>query len=125
MPTRPPSFRRPRLAAPSVNDGRPAAKDRDRRSASARGYDRAWQRLRRAKLAADPLCECEGCQAGVVRITPAQVVDHVRSVRERPDLRLDWSNLRSMAKRCHDRRTAREQAFGRGGAVETVSTRKR
>lgn len=51
----------------------------------------------------------------------ATVVDHIMSISERPDLRLEWSNLRAMSKRCHDRRTAREQGFarGRGGHVIT------
>lgn len=88
--------------------------DTRRGSAHARGYDTTWRRVRAAFLAQHPLCQCEDCDDGRKRITPAEVVDHIVPIRERPDLRLDWSNLRSMAKSCHDRRTAREQAFGRG-----------
>lgn len=61
---------------------------------------RAWRdRLRPAKLAADPLCaECE--TAG--RIVPATDVDHADG-----DARnWAWENLRSLCHRCHSRKTA-------------------
>src|SRR2546430_12744082 len=48
------------------------------------------------------------------RSTPATVVDHV--VAHKGDARLFWdrSNLRALAKRCHDRKTAKyDGAFGR------------
>jgi 5-methylcytosine-specific restriction protein A len=86
--------------------------DRRRGSPSKRGYDAAWQRLRKAKLAADPLCECDDCQR-TGTLVPADVVDHIEPIDERPDLRLDWSNLRSMKKTHHDRETARTRGFGR------------
>lgn len=84
-------------------------KDRRRGSPASRGYDAEWRRTRAAFLQRYPLCLfCE--EAG--RVTAAQVVDHIISIVDRPDLRLVWSNLRSLCKPCHDRRTAREQAFG-------------
>lgn len=89
------------------------AVDARRGSSNARGYDATWQRLRIAFLAQHPLCECEDCEAGAKRLTIAEVVDHIIPIAERPDLRLEWSNLRAMAKRCHDRRTARDQGWGR------------
>jgi hypothetical protein len=46
-------------------------------------------------------------------LVPADVVDHIEPIEERPDLRLTWSNLRSMAKTHHDRETARTRGFGR------------
>ncbi|MCO5078975.1 MULTISPECIES: HNH endonuclease signature motif containing protein [Hyphomicrobiales] len=52
------------------------------------------------------------CQPGCT--ARATEVDHVISVRQRPDLRLSWSNLRPFCKPHHSARTAREQAFGRG-----------
>lgn len=88
-----------------------AKRERDSRrgSSTARGYDADWRRLRAAFLFKHPLCLfCE--EAG--RITEAQVVDHIVSFTDRPELRLDWSNLRPLCKDCHDRRTARDQAFG-------------
>jgi 5-methylcytosine-specific restriction protein A len=89
--------------------------DRKRPSASKRLYDTAWQKLRKRKLVADPLCQCDDCEAGAKRVTAATVVDHIVPIAERPDLRLDWDNLRSMSKTCHDRHTARTRGFGRAG----------
>ena len=73
-------------------------------SAAARGYDAVWRRLRNAKLDADPLCEL--CRPKIVRAT---VLDHIVSFREKLELRLEWSNLRSLCKPCHDSRTNTEQ----------------
>jgi 5-methylcytosine-specific restriction endonuclease McrA len=82
-----------------------------RPSAASRGYDADWQRLRKAFLAAHPLCQCEHCRGGEKQVRIATVVDHIVPIQERPDLRLDWGNLRAMAKACHDRHTALTQAF--------------
>lgn len=95
--------------------------DRNRGKTAERGYDAAWRRLRGAKLARDPLCECDECQAGTIRVTAANVVDHRIAIEERPDLRLEWSNLRSMAKVCHDRHTARTQGFAQRGMGGRIS----
>lgn len=86
---------------------RKAQLDRKRASASRRGYDRQWQRVRALKLQGDPICETKGCGR------PATVVDHRRTIASRPDLRLDLDNLRSLCKPCHDRHTAKEQGFAR------------
>ena len=88
--------------------------DERRGNAAVRGYDATWRKLRLVQLQRHPLCQCEDCDEGRKRLTPANVVDHIVSIEERPDLRLDLSNLRSMSKACHDRRTAKDQAFGRG-----------
>lgn len=85
---------------------------RTRGKTSARGYDAAWRKLRAVKLAANPLCECDDCKATGATVA-AQVVDHIIPIRQRPDLRLTWSNLRSMSKAHHDAHTAREQGFAR------------
>ncbi len=103
MPMKPPVFR-PSHAPPPAE--RRTRYDRDRGSASARGYDRDWERLRDAHLTANPLCVV--CEAAG-RLTAASVVDHIQSIRDRPDLRLDPANLRSMCKPHHDSRTATEQ----------------
>lgn len=88
-----------------------AATDAARPSAAARGYDAAWRRARSMYLAAFPDCSTPECTR------PANEVDHVISIRERPDLRLSWSNFRAFCKPCHSRRTARDQAFGRDRGV--------
>jgi 5-methylcytosine-specific restriction protein A len=85
--------------------------DQLRGTAASRGYDKAWQQLRKLYLAEHPLCECDDCQAGTLLLTAAQVVDHRIPISERPDLRLSWMNLRAMSKTCHDRHTARTQGF--------------
>lgn len=70
-----------------------------RGSASSRGYDRKWRRVRAAKLRADPLC-AECISKG--RVTAADTVDHIIPIEQRPDLRLAWDNLRSMCRDCHE-----------------------
>ena len=71
--------------------------DRNRLSASKRGYGRDWQRVRKLKLQAHPLCE--PCKARG-KLVPATTVNHIKAIEERPDLRLDLANLRSCCKPC-------------------------
>ena len=85
--------------------------DQVRGSAAARGYDRAWRRCRGAFLKANPLCVF--CQRAGRLLTPATEADHIETIEDRPDLRLDWSNLRPLCKPCHSGRTARDQGFAR------------
>jgi 5-methylcytosine-specific restriction protein A len=87
--------------------------DERRDPAIKRLYNSArWRRLRARKLAADPLCECEHCFSEGLT-TAANVVDHHIPHRGDEGLFYDWSNLRAMAKRCHDRKTARSDGgFG-------------
>lgn len=77
-----------------------------------RGYDGTWRKLRDAYLAQHPLCECDQCIEWK-QITAAEVVDHRIPIAERPELRLEWSNLRAMSKQHHDMHTARTRGFGR------------
>ncbi|NPD67286.1 HNH endonuclease [Lichenicola cladoniae] len=84
--------------------------DQRRGSASSRGYDRAWQRCRNAFIASYPLCLfC--LNKGIVQA--AEEVDHIKSIEAAPELRLDWSNLRSLCKACHSSRTATDTAATR------------
>ena len=68
-----------------------------------------WKRVRKLKLAEQPLCEhCEA--VGVVR--PATDVDHVVSI-EDGGAAFDMNNLASLCHSCHSRKTAREnRGFG-------------
>lgn len=76
-------------------------------SSSTRLYGTAaWQRLRKFKLARDYFCECSTCKK-FNKNTPATVVDHIVPHRGDPTLFYDLANLQSMAKSCHDRKTAR------------------
>lgn len=80
--------------------------DRRRGSARERGYDADWDRCRDAFLEAHPLCDDCG--------ELATEVDHEISVRDAPELRLDWTNLRPKCKKHHSRKTvARDGGFGR------------
>lgn len=81
--------------------------DKARPSPAKRGYDGDWRKVRKAFLLAHPYCSTPGCNAA------ATEADHIKSIREAPHLRLEWSNLRPFCKPCHSRRTAREQGFAR------------
>ena len=74
---------------------RKARFDKTRPSASARGYDAEWRKLRAAHLAKHP--DCRRCG------DPARDVDHVVPVRVAPARRLDPTNLQSLCTRCHSR----------------------
>jgi 5-methylcytosine-specific restriction protein A len=80
-------------------------RERQRGSARERGYDRTWEKLRRMKLAHDPLCQIQTHCSGA---TLATEVDHRVPIRQRPDLRLVMSNLQSACHRCHAAKTVRE-----------------
>ena len=107
MPTRPP-LHRP-LGMPTREEQARRRKeylDKHRPNSNARGYDTEWKKFRSAFIRDFPFCCC-GCGG------PTEHVDHIVSVKRRPDLRLVRSNCRPMTMRCHNARTAREQAFGR------------
>ena len=113
MPNRPPVHRQPGVATARENVHQ---SDRWRGSASARGYDRAWQRCRNTFIARNPLCLfC--MRKGILE--PAAEVDHILTIEARPDLRLDWSNLRSLCKPCHSSRTATDTGRARRVAAGT------
>ncbi len=75
--------------------------DKRRGSASSRGYDRHWQKVRGQKLDRNPLCECDRCLC-MERTRAANVVHHIKPVETHPHLRLVMSNLTSMAYFCHE-----------------------
>ncbi|MCH8855997.1 MAG: HNH endonuclease [Proteobacteria bacterium] len=72
-----------------------------------------WQRLRANQLKRQPLCECEDCRGGQLRVTPATVVDHIVAPKGDAALFFNPTNLQSMSKPHHDAKTARED--GRWG----------
>ncbi len=81
-----------------------------RPSASARGYDRKWQRIRAQYLRAHPDCvECG---------EPATDVDHIITLADGGTHR--WSNLQSFCHRHHSMKTALlDGGFGneKGGGI--------
>jgi len=79
-------------------------------------YDtQAWRKGSKAFLKSHPLCQCNDCDEGRIRLRQSTVVDH--TIPHKGDRGLFWdrSNWKAMAKPCHDRKTAREDGgFGRG-----------
>jgi 5-methylcytosine-specific restriction enzyme A len=107
-----PVLHRPAGAKPAAEVKREL--DRQRPSATQRGYDARWRKARARYLAEHPLCA--SCQAEG-RLTPATVVDHI--VPHRGDTRLFWdeTNWAVLCKRCHDRKTVRDGRWGRQANV--------
>jgi 5-methylcytosine-specific restriction protein A len=75
-----------------------------------RGYGQDWVRLRAKILANEPLCRT--CRANG-KVVVATVVDHIQDIVDRPDLRLEESNLQPLCRRCHNRKTALKQIADR------------
>lgn len=74
-------------------------------------YGRAWGEVRLLKLSRNPLCQVRlKCDKLPLSRQRATEVHHVHPVRERPDLRLVWENLRSVCKACHRALTVLERA---------------
>lgn len=64
-----------------------------------------WRRLRRIKLSRDPLCvQC----LAIGRVVSAGEVDHIKSVKEYPELRLVYDNLQSLCETHHSQKTRAE-----------------
>lgn len=84
-----------------------ATYDAQRGSATARGYDAAWQRLRIAHLTNSPLCV--HCLQEDETVTMADDVDHVVPIAVDPSLRLSPDNLQSLCRRHHNIKTASER----------------
>ncbi len=95
----------PKRHKPIAAMGKPAGPRRP--SPSARGYDRRWQKIRRAYLNNNPVCvlQYEGC------LRVASEVDHVVPLRDGGTH--DEDNLQAACKPCHSKKTAREDGgFG-------------
>ena len=75
--------------------------DRDRGTATDRGYDTRWARFRRTYLNEHPLCGC-GC------LRPAVEIHHLQPVSGPDDPRFyDEKNMVGLTKVCHSRETMR------------------
>jgi 5-methylcytosine-specific restriction protein A len=61
-----------------------------------------WKQARDFILSKSPLCV--KCLEDNI-LTPATDVDHIKDLRDRPDLCLDESNLQSLCKSCHGKKT--------------------
>jgi HNH endonuclease len=81
-----------------------------RPNASARGYDSDWRELRDAFLASFPMCRHCALEG---RERRAHVVDHIETIRNAPERRLDPSNLQSLCWPCHRKKTNKyDRGFG-------------
>ena len=90
-------------AVKTLSQLRPMLKD-TRPSASARGYDRRWQKIRKYILSRNPLCrECE--RLGLVSI--ATDVHHIKPLRD-GGTHEDY-NLMPLCHSCHSTVTGREK----------------
>lgn len=84
-----------------------------RESSAKRGYGRTWRKLRLLQLNREPLCEL--CRAEG-RSVPGHDVDHIVPLNDGGEHEL--SNLQTLCKSCHSRKTAkdvRRRAAARGG----------
>lgn len=113
MPTMPPRHRPPGTLPPLPREQaearRKALYNQQRPTPKEQGYDADWRKLSRVFRQRHPTCWTPGCGH------PSEQVDHILSIRDRPDLRLVWSNLRALCRSCHSRRTALDQGFARQG----------
>jgi len=66
-----------------------------------RGYGYDWRQVRQQHITDDPLCE-DCLKIGIAR--PVEEVHHVIPIADRPELRLERSNLVSLCKECHAKR---------------------
>ncbi|MBE0434646.1 MAG: HNH endonuclease [Methylomicrobium sp.] len=72
-------------------------------------YDSAaWKRARAAHLQSEPMCR--ECRAHG-QLVAAQVVDHIMPIKD-GGAELDDSNLQSLCKSCHNRKTIKHAAGG-------------
>ena len=88
--------------------------ERQRPSATQRGYDSRWRKARTRYLAEHPLCA--SCLADG-RLTAATVVDHVMAHGGNRQVFWDCDNWQAMCKPCHDSKTVcdgrwRRQSWG-------------
>jgi 5-methylcytosine-specific restriction protein A len=77
--------------------------DKYRGTAGSRGYDSDWKRVRIEALKRDRYL-CLHCLAKGI-VTPAKDVDHILTVKTHPWLRLVLSNLQSLCRACHVKKT--------------------
>lgn len=77
------------------------------------GRGASWQRTRAAYLRAHPYCECDECAALPAVLRPrATEVDHIDGLGPLGPRGHDWTNLASMTKSHHSRKTARNEPGG-------------
>ena len=78
---------------------RNASSDQLRGTTAERGYDHQWRKLSERFRKHNPLCK--NCYT-LGRVEPAVDVHHIKPIRTHPELRLEWENLMSLCRACHD-----------------------
>lgn len=73
---------------------RKARHDRKRPSASQRGYNGEWRKLRAEFIRLHPFCKMCGADA--------TLVDHIQRHHGNKALLLNWNNLQSLCAHCHN-----------------------
>jgi 5-methylcytosine-specific restriction protein A len=120
--SRAPLFRPPGALAPAERLAAWRARyerEHPRPPAPLRGYDKSWRELRAEVLAEEPYCR-DCARRGIER--RATMVDHIVSIREAPELRLERSNLQALCFPCHQRKTNQsENGFGLGGDLKNFA----
>jgi 5-methylcytosine-specific restriction endonuclease McrA len=76
------------------------ANDQRRGSSVERGYDSVWNRVRKIKADLSPLCE--SCLIKNIE-RPMNVVHHIKTIEQYPELRLVLQNLLSLCTPCHEK----------------------
>jgi len=75
------------------------SEDKLRGTTAERGYDHQWRKLSERFRKHNPLCvKCY--ERG--RVEPVKDVHHIKPIRTHPELRLEWDNLMSLCRECHD-----------------------
>jgi 5-methylcytosine-specific restriction endonuclease McrA len=71
-----------------------------------------WREVRAKRLKMDSYTctECGGFCGGRKRGQPSPHVDHIKTLRDHPELALDINNLRTLCGPCHSRRTRLEES---------------
>lgn len=111
-PTRPPRFTKWQPPKPIVQFQKQV-----RTSSQSRGYDSRWTRLSIAFRKRNPFCsEC----ALRGRDEPAYLTGHIIPIQDRPDLRLEWKNLRPLCTRCNTLATEMENFARQTGQTEKL-----
>nr|WP_185955907.1 HNH endonuclease [Staphylococcus haemolyticus] len=72
---------------------------------------KAWEVVRHQVLKRDNY-ECTWCRDEGKVTTDNLEIDHVEELQDRPDLKLDPDNLRTLCKACHNKRHKRFQYGG-------------
>ncbi|EKU50327.1 HNH endonuclease [Staphylococcus massiliensis] len=71
----------------------------------------AWKNVRQQVLKRDNY-ECSWCREEGKVTTTGLEIDHIQELQDRPDLKIEPDNLRTLCKACHNKRHKRFQYGG-------------